>query len=197
MYKHLFKILLSICLHIPRNGIVGLCDNSIFNFSRNLHPIFYRGCITNNCYFLSFLFLFLNSFFFSLSLFLKIVTILMCVGLNSLTLEVQDKLMSSLLRIVLGNRWENWSWIKRFWHNMKEVNSGYNIERGDWEKPVNCHSPLTTGYSLQLGIVAHLQVTWAETQVGGLGLQQEGCHQMMLTDEIVCTLSFKFVVVNC
>ena len=37
-----------------------------------------------------------------------IVTILMCVRLNSLTLDVQEKLMSSLLRIVLGNRWENW-----------------------------------------------------------------------------------------
>ena len=147
--------------------------------------------------FLFFFFFKILSSSLSLSLFLKIVTILMCVGLNSLSLEVQDKLMSSLLRIVLGNRWENWSWIKRFWHNMKEVNSGYNIERGDWEKPVNCHSPLTTGYSLQLGIVAHLQVTWAETQVGGLGLQQEGCHQMMLTDGTVCTLSFKFVVVNC
>ena len=79
---------------------------------------------------------------------------------------------------------------------MKEVNSGYNIERGDWERPVNCRSPLTTGYSSPLGIVVQMQVTWAETHVDGLGLQQEGCQQIMLTDEFAYTLSFKFVVVS-
>ena len=78
---------------------------------------------------------------------------------------------------------------------MKEVNSGYSIERGDWERPVHCCSPLTTGYSSELGIVAQMQVTGAETQVDGLGLQQEDCQQIMLTDEFAYTLRFRFVVV--
>ena len=60
---------------------------------------------------------------------------------------------------------------------------------------MHCCSPLTTGHSSELGIVAQMQVTGAETQVDGLGLQQEDCQQIMLTDEFAYTLRFRFVVV--
>ena len=99
MYKHLFKILLSI--HLGIDPEMELLEHVVI-----LSLIFKKP----PCYFFigavhphkQLLLLFFSFFFF-------IVTILMCVKLNSLTLDVQEKLMSSLLRIVLGNRWENWS----------------------------------------------------------------------------------------
>ena len=96
MYKHLFKILLSIRLGIdPEMELLEHVVILSLIFKKPPCYFFYRGCTSSQAIVPSFLFFFYSNH--------------PNVRLNSLTLDVQEKLMSSLLRIVLGNRWENWS----------------------------------------------------------------------------------------
>lgn len=44
VYKHLLQSLIQSFGHIPRQGIVVSCCQSVFNLSRNCHTILYSSC---------------------------------------------------------------------------------------------------------------------------------------------------------